>query len=117
MLTNASRPSWIRSGRIAAGVGGGIADDPKLLAEVTHLVEAPTALLGKFDPEHLKLPREVLVSVMKKHQRYFPVEKDGALLPYFVTVRNGGDQYMDIVAGGNEAVVRAPLCGCGFLRL
>ena len=48
---------------------------PGLLAEVTNLVEAPTALLGAFDPAHLELPGEVLISVMKKHQRYFPVEQ------------------------------------------
>ncbi len=60
-------------GRLAAEVSGAIPDDPALLAEVTNLVEAPTALRGSFDPQHLKLPREVLISVMKKHQRYFPV--------------------------------------------
>ena len=41
------------------------------------LVEAPTALMGRFDPQHLRLPPEVLISVMKKHQRYFPVYKRG----------------------------------------
>ena len=54
-------------------------------------MEAPTALRGSFDPAHLNLPREVLISVMKKHQRYFPVVKRGnpeQLLPYFITVIN-----------------------------
>ena len=57
-------------------------EDPALMAEVTHLVEAPTALLGKFDEQYLSLPEEVLVMVMKKHQRYFPVYQDGKLLPF-----------------------------------
>ena len=71
---------------LASKVGGEVAPDPALLKEVTHLVEAPTALLGKFDKKFLDLPREVLISVMKKHQRYFPVEKAGKLLPYFITI-------------------------------
>lgn len=99
---------------IAKKVKGKVADDPALLAEVTHLVEAPTALIGNFDEEHLKLPREVLVSVMKKHQRYFPVYSGDDLLPYFVTVRNGGAQHLDIVAKGNEAVVRARFADADF---
>ena len=52
--------------------------------------------------------------VMKKHQRYFPVYKDGKLLPYFVTVRNGGDQHLDIIAKGNEAVIRARFADAAF---
>ncbi len=59
--------------RLAEQVGGTIPEDAALLAEVMDLVEAPTALLGSFDPAYLKLPREVLISVMKKHQRYFPI--------------------------------------------
>src|SRR4029077_18446393 len=73
---------------LAARVRGRLADEG-VLDEVTHLVEQPTALRGSFDENFLKLPREVLVAVMKKHQRYFPVEKDGHLLPYFIAVRNG----------------------------
>lgn len=99
---------------IAKKAGGLVPDDPELLAEVTHLVEAPTALLGSFDKEFLKLPREVLVAVMKKHQRYFPVEKNGKLLPHFITVRNGGDAHLDLVAKGNEEVVRARFADAAF---
>ncbi len=102
--------------QIIAGVGG----DPEhidggLLEEVTNLVEAPTAILGKFDSEHLRLPAEVLVSVMQKHQRYFPVYKsDGSLMPYFVLVRNGDGQHSDVVADGNEQVVRARFADANF---
>ena len=52
-------------------------DDPGLLDEVTDLVEQPTALRGSFAEEYLRLPKEVLITVMKKHQRYFPVVRAG----------------------------------------
>lgn len=112
---------------LAAGVGGTLTDDPELLQEVTNLVEQPTALRGKFDPSYLALPEAVLITVMKKHQRYFPVIRavqpagsgnsgisnddavsaPGSLLPYFVAVRNGGTEHIDVVRQGNEAVLRA----------
>ena len=89
--------------------------DAGLLEEVTNLVEAPTALRGSFAAEHLKLPAEVLVSVMQKYQRYFPVYKaDGSLLPYFIVVRNGDAQDLDVVADGNEQVVRARFADAAF---
>jgi len=100
--------------RLAAEVGGRIPDDPALLDEVTNLVECPTALLGAFEPDYLELPKEVLVTVMKKHQRYFSVVKDGELLPYFITVRNGDDQHLDIVQHGNEEVLRARFADADF---
>ena len=84
--------------------------DPELLDEVTNLVEYPTVLFGTFDEKFLTLPKEVLITTMKEHQRYFPVTKDnGDLLPYFVTVKNGDHQHLDIVAKGNEKVLRARL--------
>ena len=89
--------------------------DAGLLEEVTNLVEAPTALRGSFAAEHLKLPAEVLVSVMQKYQRYFPVyEADGSLLPYFIVVRNGDAQDLDVVTDGNEQVVRARFADAAF---
>jgi len=94
---------------LAASVNGRIPDDPALLDEVTNLVEQPTPLLGHFEEEYLKLPADVLVAVMKKHQRYFPVVDKGTatLRPYFVVVRNGGDEHLDVVRHGNEEVIRA----------
>ncbi|HYO87518.1 MAG TPA: glycine--tRNA ligase subunit beta, partial [Candidatus Limnocylindrales bacterium] len=93
---------------LAAQAGGRAPEDPALLDEVTNLVEAPTALLGKFERRYLDLPREVLVTVMRKKQRYFAVEDaQGKLLPYFITVRNGDDQHLNLVAEGNEQVLRA----------
>ena len=89
--------------------------DDGLLDEVTNLVEAPTALRGHFDETHLNLPPEVLVSVMKKHQRYFPAYLEGSQLqPYFVAVRNGDAQHLQIVADGNEQVVRARFADATF---
>jgi len=93
---------------LANEVGGRIPDDPDLLDEVANLVERPTALRGAFEDQYLALPREVLIGVMRKHQRYFPVEDAaGDLLPYFIAVRNGDAEHLDVVIGGNEHVIRA----------
>ncbi|KML37906.1 MULTISPECIES: glycine--tRNA ligase subunit beta [Bacillaceae] len=89
--------------------------DEDLLEEVNNLVEYPTALYGKFEEEYLELPEEVLITSMKEHQRYFPVKsKDGTLLPYFVTVRNGSHEHLEKVAKGNEKVLRARLSDAAF---
>ena len=110
---------------LAAQVGGIVPEDDDLLSEVTYLVEAPTALIGTFDNAYLDLPREVLISVMKKHQRYFHVvrgnnggqvsgKQPAALLPNFITVRNGDDTALEIVTEGNEHVVRARFADAAF---
>jgi glycyl-tRNA synthetase len=97
------------AGNLAEEKGGVIRRDANLLDEVANLVEQPTLLLGRFEERFLELPVEVLVAVMKKHQRYFPVyAPDGrSLLPYFITVRNGDGQYLDQVRQGNEHVILA----------
>ncbi len=93
---------------LADGVGGRVPADPALLEEVVNLVEQPTAFLGHFEEEYLRLPADVLIAVMKKHQRYFPVFSPSAsLLPYFIAVRNGGEDHLDVVRHGNEEVIRA----------
>jgi glycyl-tRNA synthetase len=93
---------------LAQEVGGVIPDDPGLLDEVTNLVESPMGLRGTFDEAYLELPRDVLVTVMRKHQRYFPVEDaDGNLMNYFVAIRNGDAEHLDKVIHGNEHVLRA----------
>lgn len=95
--------------------GGVCRHDPALLEEVANLVECPTALCGRFDERFLRLPAEVLVAVMKHHQRYFPVySPEGALLPYFLTVRNGDEQHRDTVIAGNEQVLRARFADAEF---
>ncbi len=98
----------------------GINADPNqinadLLEEVNSLVESPTAFLGTFESEYLKLPAEVLISVMKKHQRYFPVfDTSKNLLNQFIGVRNGDHQHLDIVADGNAQVIRARFADARF---
>jgi len=105
-------------------------------------VEQPTALLGRFEKAYLSLPRELLVMVMRKHQRYFPVVRNSGihapgktavgkaeaeslspestrrepdtLLPYFIAVRNGGEAHMDIVRHGNQEVIRARFTDAEF---
>jgi glycyl-tRNA synthetase len=107
---------------LAESVGGQVPADLmdstgelSLLEEVTNLVEQPTALLGRFGEEYLTLPAEVLVAVMKKHQRCFPIVNDeGQLLPHFVAVRNGGDEHLDVVRRGNEEVIRARFADASF---
>lgn len=101
----------------AQKLGGYTPIYPDLLAEVINLVEWPTAVVGKFEPEFLQLPTEVITEVMVKHQRYFPIFKDGflqELLPYFITISNGDPAKSDIIAVGNERVIRARLADGRF---
>ena len=95
---------------------GGIAEiDEDLLEEVVYLVEYPTALCGHFDDKFLTLPKETVITPMREHQRYFPVlTADGKLLAKFITVRNGNSEGLDIVAHGNERVLRARLSDAEF---
>lgn len=102
-------------GKLAAEVGGTMPDDPALLQEVVNLVERPTPLRGRFDRRFLQLPAAVLVAVMRKHQRYFPVyDQAGELLPYFIGVRNGDERHLDVVVEGNEHVIRARFADAEF---
>ncbi|MBN2006700.1 MAG: glycine--tRNA ligase subunit beta [Anaerolineae bacterium] len=99
----------------AATVEGVLPDLPELLEEISQLVETPTALLGAFEKRYLALPQDVLIAVMKKHQRYFPVlDARGRLLAHFVTVRNGGKEHLDTVRQGNEDVIRARYADAEF---
>lgn len=90
--------------------------DEELLEEVVYLVEYPTALCGHFDPEFLVLPKEAIITPMKEHQRYFPLfsEKTGELMPMFITVRNGNDYNLAVIAHGNARVLRARLSDASF---
>ena len=100
---------------LAAEVGGVVPQDKTLLDEVTNLVEAPITFRGRFESEFLELPRDVLVTVMRKHQRYFALEDaDGELMNYFIGVRNGDSQHLDKVIHGNEQVLRARFSDARF---
>lgn len=100
---------------LAASKNATIVWDDDLLEEVLYLVEYPTALCGSFDESYLALPDAAVITPMKDHQRYFPlVDKDGKLLPMFLTVRNGDSHSLDVVAAGNERVLRARLDDAKF---
>jgi glycyl-tRNA synthetase beta subunit len=88
--------------------GGTVPDSTELLEEVVHLVEAPTVVCGSFQESFLRLPEELLVMTMRKHQRYFPVyaADTGKLTNAFVTVANGTVDEA-LVRRGNEDVLRA----------
>lgn len=98
----------------AALVNGTAIIEEALLNEVCNLVEMPTAVMGSFNEEFLSLPRDVLISVMKKHQRYFPLEQTGRLLAHFIAIRNGDDIQIDMVREGNEHVLGARFADANF---
>ena len=90
---------------------------PDLLEEVVNLVEYPTAVTGKFEADFLKLPTEVITTVMVSHQRYFPVHQQGGdntLLPNFITIANGDPNKKNVIAEGNGRVIRARLADARF---
>ncbi len=81
---------------------------PALLETLVYLTEYPTPIIGSFDPQFLELPEEVLVTVMRHHQKYFSVEDaDGKLAPQFVAVMNIPSDPEGFVRRGNERVLRA----------
>lgn len=101
--------------RAAAEAQGRAVEDAGLLEEVAYLVEFPTAVLGSFDTEFLALPREVITTAMRSHQRYFGVEDaQGNLLPHFITLANGRWDDASQVVEGNERVLRARLADARF---
>ena len=112
-----ARRSLIREGvaAVAAGLGGRPLMSDALLDEVTALVEWPVPLAGRFEERFLSLPREVLISTLEDHQRYFPVENaDGMLLPHFITVANIESRDPAKVIEGNQRVVRPRLADAAF---
>jgi len=113
----ADRRDMIREQVTAAGksLGGTALIDDTLLDEVTALVEWPTPLTGAFEARFLELPREVLISTLQHHQRYFPVESSGGkLLANFITVSNIESRDPGKVIAGNERVVRPRLSDAAF---
>jgi len=101
--------------KAARSVGGIVLPHEELLETVTFLTEYPTVVCGGFDSEYLKLPREVLITTMISHQKYFPVlDADGALLPFFIAVGNTVARDPAVVRRGNERVIRARLADARF---
>ena len=104
-----------RVAAVADGLGGRALASDALLDEVTALVEWPVPLAGRFEERFLSLPREVLISTLEDHQRYFPVEgADGRLLPCFIAVANIESRDPDKVLEGNQRVVRPRLADAAF---
>jgi glycyl-tRNA synthetase beta chain len=100
---------------VAGAEKGRVEMDADLLDEVNNLVEYPTAFAGSFDSSYLRVPKEVLITAMKEHQRYFPVlAGDGSLMPRFIGVRNGTEKHLETVRAGNEKVIRARLSDAAF---
>jgi len=101
--------------RVAREAGGAVNADSQLLDEVSFLVEYPVALCGGFEEKYLELPRELLITTMREHQRYFTVAgSDGQLMPRFITVANTQPRDPAVVIKGNERVLRARLADAMF---
>jgi glycyl-tRNA synthetase beta chain len=104
-----------RLAELAVEVGGRVVEDEGLVAEVANLVEFPWGAAGTFDRKNLELPREVLISSMRAHQRYFAFESDeGELLAAFGVFSNTVVRDPKVVVEGNERVLRARLHDAGF---
>ncbi len=113
----AERLSIIREevAKVAAEAGGKVLEDEGLYAEVTNLVEYPSVVLGTFSPDFLEVPKEVLITSMRSHQRYFSlVDAAGKLLPAFITINNTLAEDPQVVVRGNERVLRARLSDARF---
>jgi len=111
------RRKLVRTGVEAAAhqAGGIVVDGESLYDEVASLVEWPVPMLGRFDEAFLLLPREVVISTLTRHQRYFPVANSaGDLLALFVAVANLESRQPDKVRDGNERVIRPRLADAAF---
>ncbi len=111
VLGSAEREQVIRKALDAATrtvPGARWREDKPLVATVVNLTEFPSVILGSFDAEFLALPEEVLVTVMRDHQKYFAIEDpDGKLLPHFLAVLNTAGDSDGLIRHGNERVLRA----------
>ncbi len=100
--------------RLATAADAQAIVDPELLDLVTALVEWPHAVLGSFDAKFLDVPREALVAAMQGHQKYFPLERDGRLLPHFITIANIAPNDDQAIRKGNERVLAARFADARF---
>jgi glycyl-tRNA synthetase beta chain len=111
------RRALVRDGVEAAAkkAGGNVVEGDALYDEVTALVEWPVPITGSFDDGYLSLPREVVISTLTSHQRYFAIaDKGGDLLPRFITVANLDSTDPEQVKSGNERVIRPRLADAAF---
>jgi len=93
----------------ARQLNASIIEDDELIDEITCLTEFPVGIVGDFSPEYLILPKEVVITVCKYHQRYLNFEKDGKLIPKFLAFSNNAVKDRDTVKNGYEKVLRARL--------
>ncbi|MBW1776152.1 MAG: glycine--tRNA ligase subunit beta [Deltaproteobacteria bacterium] len=101
--------------KAAGKIGGRVLEDDALLDTVTHLVEYPVPSTGRFDDAFLALPPEILITAMRRYQKYFAVEDDkGCLMPHFIAVNNTRTRNPSLVATGHERVLRARLSDARF---
>jgi glycyl-tRNA synthetase beta chain len=104
-----------QSRELAQVKGGTVLDDPGLVEEVANLVEYPVAVMGSFNKDYLRVPKEILITAMREHQRYFSVvTSDGNLLPCFITISNTRAEDMEVVRAGNERVLSARLSDAAY---
>ena len=95
--------------------GGIVIWDEELLEEITFLTEYPVSVCGRFDDTFLSLPKDVLITVLREHQRSFSIEKEhGESLPYFVSVSNTMPKELNVIRTGYERVIRARLSDAKF---
>jgi len=118
ILSPQERRDMVRNGvnALAETIGAKPVEDEELIDTVADIVEFPTPALGKIEEQFLSLPRELLISSMREHQKYFYFEDaDGALLPYFaVTINKPSGSYNDTIVHGNLRVLRARLSDARF---
>ncbi|MBW1693235.1 MAG: glycine--tRNA ligase subunit beta [Deltaproteobacteria bacterium] len=101
--------------KAAKKVGGKVLPDDELVDIVKNLVEYPIATVGKFDKEFLEVPREILITTMREHQKYFAViDNKGKLMPNFIAMNNTRTKNMSLVSTGHEWVLRARLADAQF---
>ena len=101
--------------KLATKNNGAAIIDPELLDEVTALVEWPVSFAGNFNPDFLKLPKEVLIASMQDHQKYFPIlDKQKNLLASFICVTNIESKEPDLIKQGNERVIQPRLSDATF---
>ncbi|MBU8922412.1 MAG: glycine--tRNA ligase subunit beta [Bacteroidales bacterium] len=103
------------AGKTASGAGGRLVQDESLSGMVANLIESPVVMSGSFDPSFLGLPREVIVTALKSHQRYFSIEdENGDLLPSFVAFADGARKNKQKITRGYERVLQARLADARF---
>ena len=100
--------------RLEQQSGNKVELSPELVEENLYLVEYPVPFMGSFDAEYLDIPEEVLITSMKKNQKYFPVRREGRLANFFIGVSNNRAENMEVVKEGNQRVLRARLADAKF---